>query len=197
MQGPRSRRLTRLYALLGVLAVVILGGLAITGTAPVLDAVLPSCPGDWSGATRVELGGHSADVLLEGRPYRVGGQALLDNSLRGARSRATDGHPLVVTASITAPSREALGDAAFTCFRVSRGGEIWARRPTTSRTQTLADGYPPGATPPVPNEAWQQAIATDGPEWPDGEHVALELWANVNGRRYVFVIPPFALMRGG
>jgi hypothetical protein len=29
-----------------------------------------------------------------------------------------------------------------------------------------------------------------------GDIVGLELWANVNDRPYVFVLPPFALMKG-
>jgi hypothetical protein len=107
-----------------------------------------------------------------------------------------DRHPLTVTASISASSRDALGDPAFTCFRAIRGGDVWARRPTTHPTQTMADGYPPGAAPPVNNEAWRMASATDGPEWPGGETVSLELWVSANGQQYVFVLPPFALMKG-
>jgi hypothetical protein len=41
------------------------------------------------------------------------------------------------------------------------------------------------------------ASAMDGPEWPDGGSVKLELWVSVNGAQYIFVLPPFALMRGG
>jgi hypothetical protein len=41
------------------------------------------------------------------------------------------------------------------------------------------------------------AVANDGPEWPSGDQISLELWASVDGRQYVFVLPPFALTRGG
>jgi hypothetical protein len=40
------------------------------------------------------------------------------------------------------------------------------------------------------------ASINDGPEWQDGDRIDLELWAAVNGRDYVFVLPPFALTRG-
>lgn len=194
MEQARPPKFTRRYLVLSVLA------LAVIGAAPVIERSWPWCPVDWSDASRIELGGPSADVLLDGRPYRVGGQAALDYMLRVITSPLDQlragRHPLVVTASISAPSREALGDPVFTCFRATRGGEVWAGRPTTHGTQTAADGYPPGAPPPARNEAWRQAVANDGPEWPDGDRIGLELWASVNGRRYVFVIPPFALMKG-
>jgi hypothetical protein len=67
----------------------------------------------------------------------------------------------------------------------------------TYSTQTMADGDPPGAQPRTRNDAWRMAVANDGPEWPDGDLISLELWASVNGRPYVFVLPPFALMKGG
>jgi hypothetical protein len=41
------------------------------------------------------------------------------------------------------------------------------------------------------------ALANDGPEWPDGGQITVELWAIVHGRSYVFILPPFALMKGG
>ncbi len=41
------------------------------------------------------------------------------------------------------------------------------------------------------------ASANDGPEWPAGDRINLELWARVNGRLYIFVVPPFELMKGG
>lgn len=120
------------------------------------------------------------------RRYRA---ARLRSSQRDLATRPIAGgrHPLGVTASISASSRDALGEPVFTCFRVTRGSETWPRRPTTYGTQTLADGYPPGAQPPTPNEAWRMAVANDGPEWPDGDRIGLELWASVDGRRYVFV----------
>ena len=175
--------------------------LALTGTALVIERAWPWCPADWSDASRIDLGQSSGDVMLDGRPFRAGGSALLDymprivtsplDALRAGR------HPLGATASISAASREALGQPVFTCFRATRGSEVWARRPTTYGTQTLADALPPGAPPPAYNEAWRLAVANDGPEWPDGDPIGLELWASVNGRRYVFVIPPFDLMKGG
>jgi len=162
------------------------------------------CPTDWSGVSRVDLADSSGDVILGGKPFRVGGGALLDYGLHGLATPLDgllytlrgDHHPLTVTASIWAPSRDALGDPAFTCFRAIRGSDVWARRPTTYPTQTMADGYPPGAQPPADNEAWRMASATDGPEWPGGDTVSLELWVSANGQHYIFVLPPFALMKG-
>lgn len=193
-----GRGLGRRYAIASFLI------LALIGSALAMVRPWTWCLVDWSDAPRVELSGSSDDVILDGRPYRVGGNALLDYGLRalvtpldrlayGVRGQH---HPLTVTASISADSREALGEPVFTCFQATRDGETWARRPTTHPTQTLADGYPPGAPPPPRNEAWRQAVADDGPEWPDGGRIDLEIWASVNGRRYVFVLPPFALMRG-
>lgn len=192
--------IARTHVVLGLLVLAVMGSALVVGRTSA-----GWCPTDWSDTPRMELGASSGDVLLDGRPYRVGGQALLDYMpralidpidhlaylLRGER------HPLSVTATISASSREALGDPAFTCFRATRGSEIWAGRPTTYPTQTMADGYPPGAPPPANNEAWRLAVHNDGPEWPDGGQISLELWASVNGRHYVFVLPPFALMRGG
>jgi hypothetical protein len=175
--------------------------LALTGSALVIERAWPWCPADWSGASRVDLGRSSGDVMLDGRPFRVGGLALLDYMPRIATSPLDQlragRHPLTATASISASSRDALGEPVFTCFRATRGSEAWARRPTTYGTQTLADGYPPGARPPAINEAWRLAVANHRPEWPDGDAIGLELWASVNGQRYVFVVPPFDLMKGG
>lgn len=192
LRGPRT------LGLLSLLLVLALGMFAI-------GQVREACPFDWSGATRIELNGEVGDVLLDGTPYRVGGHALLDYMPRALISPLDQltyrlnapGHPLGVGASISASSREALGDPAFTCVRVTHGSEVWARRPTTYDIQTLADGYPPGAPPPAQNEAWRSAYATGGPEWPTGDRIGLELWASVNGHRYVFVLAPFALLRGG
>ena len=59
-----------------------------------------------------------------------------------------------------------------------------------------SDGLPPGAPMPSSVEAWRQAVANDGPEWPDGGQISLELWLTVNGGRYIFVLPPIQLMKG-
>jgi len=56
-----------------------------------------------------------------------------------------------------------------------RGSEAWSRRPTTYPTQTLVDGYPPGAQLPNHIEAWRLAVINDGPEWLDGDRIGLEL----------------------
>jgi len=185
----------RPYAVLGLLV------LALSGTALVVERAWAWCPVDWSNASRIDLGNSSGDVILDGRPFQVGGSALLDYMPRIVTSpldaERASRHPLTATASISASSREALGEPVFTCFRVARGNEEWARRPTTYGTQTEADGLPPGAPQPAYNEAWRLAVANDGPEWPDGDPISLELWASVNGRRYVFVIPPCDLMKGG
>lgn len=200
MEQLRARRgFARRYVLLAVALLVVIGS-ALAITRP-----WTTCPTDWSSASRVELRASFGIVLLDGTPYRVGGQALLDYMpralinpidvviyrLRGER------HPLAITATISAPSRVELGSPEFTCFRATRDGEVWARRPTTYGTQTLADGDPPGAQPRASNEAWRMALVNDGPEWPDGDHINLELWASVNGGRYIFVLPPIALQRGG
>ncbi|HAL28605.1 MAG TPA: hypothetical protein DGB72_08610 [Gemmatimonadetes bacterium] len=188
------RRFARRYVVLGLTL------LAIIGSAVLIERPWTLCPASWSGASRIDLGG-SADVMLDGSPFRVGGGAALDYMPRVMTSPLdqlrADRHPLTITASISASSRDTLGEPEFTCFRATRGSELWAGRPTTYGTQTLADGYPPGAPPPTNNEAWRSAVLSDGPEWPDGDRIGLELWASVNGRRYVFVLPPFVLMKGG
>jgi hypothetical protein len=190
----------RRYAVPGLVVLVVIGSALFVGR-----PWATWCPTDWGGTSRVDLTGPSGDVMLDGRPYRVGANALLDYMPRALidpldfvlyRLRG-EHHPLGVTATISAFSRDALGDPAFTCFRVTRGGEIWSRRPTTYPTQTSADGLPPGAPVPSSIEAWRLAVANDGPEWPDGGQITLELWVTVNGGRYVFVLPPIALMRGG
>jgi hypothetical protein len=164
------------------------------------------CPVDWSDATRVDLVGSSTDVTVDGTVYRVGAFALLDYMPHGFNNRFElwlyqvfhgERHPLTARASVEAISRDALGSPEFTCFRATHGADVWARRPTTYGTQTMADGYPPGAPSPVPNEAWRQASADDGPEWPAGDLVGLEVWASIRGHHYVFVLPPFALSKGG
>ena len=182
---------------------VILGALtlAVIGTALVVEQPWTWCPSDWSDASRIHLGSSGGYVVLDGQEFQVGGSALLDYMPRIVTSpldRApANRHGLGINASISASSRDALGDPAFTCFRVTNGSESWARRPTTYGTQTAADGYPPGAPSPVPNFAWRMASLNDGPEWPDGDRIELELWAVVGGRHYVFVLPPFSLMKGG
>jgi len=185
----------RVFAAVGVIA------LAVIGTALVVAQPWTQCPSDWSGATRIHLSSSGGFVVLEGREFQVGGGAMLDYMPRIVTSpldqARANRHGLGINASIWASSRDALGEPAFTCFRATRGAEVWARRPTTYGTQTMADGYPPGAPSPVPNSAWRMASVSDGPEWPDGDRIDLELWATVNGRDYVFVLPPFALMRGG
>jgi hypothetical protein len=193
---PFRPRFARGYVVLGLLV------LALTGSALVIERVWPWCPADWSDAPRIDLGGpYGGDVMLDGKPFRVAASALLDYMPRMVTSPVDQlrarRHPLGVTATISASSRDALGEPVFTCVRVTRGSEVWAGRPMTWGTQTLSDGYPPGAPPPARNEAWRLAVANDGPEWPDGDRIDLELWASVNGRRYVFVLPPFALGRGG
>jgi hypothetical protein len=195
-QMPVPRRTWNRYVVLGVLA------FALTATALVIEWAWPWCPADWSDAPRIDLGGtYGGGVMLDGKPFRISVSALLDYMPHGTftpldQLRAPR-HPLGVTATIAAASRRALGEPVFTCFRATRGSEVWARRPTTWGTQTAADGYPPGALPPPSNEAWRLAVASDGPEWADGDRIGLEVWARVNGRRYVFVLPPFALGRGG
>jgi hypothetical protein len=188
-------RSARGFTIVGVLA------LAVIGTAVVVERPWTWCPSDWSAAARIHLSSPGAYVVLDGREFQVGGDALLDympRMLTSPLDQARAGrHPLTIVGSISAPSRDALGDPAFTCFRVTRGSDVWARRPTTHGTQTMADGYPPGAPSPIPNNAWRMASINDGPEWPDGDRIELELWATVSGRHYVFVLPPSALMRGG
>ena len=184
-----------------VLAVVML---TLIGGAFAIVQPWSGCPSDWTDASRIELPSSAGDVMLDGKPFRVGGHALLDDmprivdtplerlryQMRGER------HPLGITASISAPSRMTLGEPVFTCFRVTRDGAAWASRPTTHGVQQLSDGDPPGAQPRANNDAWRMASATDGPEWQAGDRIDLELWARVNGRHYIFVVPPFELMKG-
>jgi hypothetical protein len=192
--GTRLRS-ARAFAVLGFLTI------AVTGTALVVQRPWTRCPSDWRDAARVHLTSSGGYVVLDGREFQVGGDALLDympHFVTSPLDQARAGqHPLTVVASISASSRDALGDPEFDCFRVTRGNEVWARRPTTHGTQTMADGYPPGAPSPIPNNAWRMASVNDGPEWPDGDRIELEFWATVSGRHYVFVLPPFALMKGG
>ena len=94
-------------------------------------------------------------------------------------------------------SRDALGDAQFTCVRLTHGDELWARRPTTYDVTALSDGYPPGAPSPVPNPAGRMGARSDGPEWPAGDLIGLEVWVSVRGHHYTFVGPPFPLGKGG
>lgn len=187
--------MARRHVVLGLTILALIGGVLL-----VERPWTTWCPTDWSDASRIELGGASSNVVIDDTAFSVGGSALLDYGLRVMTSPLDElragRHPLTVVASISAPSRGALGDPAFTCFRVVHGKEVWSRRPTTYPTQTLADALPPGAPPPAYNEAWRMAFANDGPEWPDGDQIGLELWANINDRHYVFVIPPFALMKG-
>lgn len=184
--------------------VVGLAVLAIVGSTLVLARPWSWCPLDWSGASRIELTAKFADVTLD-RQYRIGGDALLDYGSRVLTTPVDqlvyriqgERHPLTVIANISAESRDALGQPEFTCVRATLGSATWSQRPTTHSTQTLADGYPPGAPPPHPNEAWRQAVANDGPEWPAGEPIGLELWLSVRGQRYVVALPPFVLRKGG
>jgi hypothetical protein len=193
MEQVRQRRVARRYV---VLAVTLL---AVLASGVVIVRPWTLCPVDWTGAARVDLSG-SGDVVLDGSPFRVGGGAALDYMPRAVaptdQVRASQ-HPLGITATISAPSRDALGEPEFTCLRATHGNELWAGRPRTYGTQTLADGDPPGAPLPAINEAWRLAVLSDGPEWLAGDQIGLELWATVHGRRYVFVVPPFALMKGG
>ncbi len=172
---------------------------AIIGSAILIERPWAACPTDWSNAARIDLGS-SSDLTLDGSHFQVGGDAALDYMPRGAspfdRLRG-DRHPLTITATIGASSRDALGAAEFTCFRATHGNDLWAGRPTAYGTQTTADGYPPGAPLPTNNEAWRLAVLSDGPEWPAGDQIGLEFWASVHGQRYVFVLPPLALIRGG
>ena len=195
LQALVRLRSARTFVVLGLLAV------AVVGTVLIVEQPWTSCPSDWGDTPRLTLGSSGGYVVLDGRDFQVGGGALLDYMPRIVTSpldQARAGrHPLSINASIGAISRDALGEPVFTCFRVRRGTEVWARRPTTYGIQTMADGYPPGAPSPVPNNAWRMASISDGPEWPDGDRIELELWATVSGRHYVFVLPPFALMRGG
>jgi len=130
--GTRLRS-ARAFAVLGFL------GIAVTGTALVVQQPWTWCPSDWSDAARVHLGASGGYVVLDGQEFQVGGNALLDYMPRLVTSpldQARAGrHPLGVTASISASSRDALGDPAFTCFRVTRGSEAGhaVPRPTERR----------------------------------------------------------------
>src|SRR3981081_2180457 len=110
---PKSRPLV---AALGVVA------LAAVGTALGVNHPWMQCPSDWSDAARIHLSSSGGYVVLDGREFQVGGGALLDYMPRMVTSPLDQGrggrHPLTVVAHISASSRDALGDPAFTCFRV-------------------------------------------------------------------------------
>ena len=170
-----------------VIGVVALG---IVALALALNNARPACPADWAGAQRIEIKGSSADVALDGHPYRVGGRALLDYMPRTGPPFPRPGeHPMGVNMSISAPNTAELDDPEFTCVRVTRGSGVWTKRPDNYGAQT-SQSYPAG-------EAWRNAYAYGGPEWPVGDVIGVELWATVRGQRYVFVLEPFALMKGG
>ena len=180
------RRFAR-YALVAVAAIVLAVAAIFVTRA---DA---SCPSNWGDAQRIEMTNSAASFTLEGTRYDVSASAMLDYM---PHSGPPSGHPLSVVAHIGAISREALGGPQFTCVRVTHGDEVWARRPTTYEVTTLADGYPPGAPSPVPNPAGRMGARGDGPEWPAGDLIGLEVWIDVGGHHYVFVAPPFPLMKG-
>ncbi len=153
-----------------------------------------SCPSDWSDAQRIEMTGGAAAFTVDGTAYNMSASALLNYM---PYSGPPSGHPLSVVAAIGAMSRDALGDAQFTCVRLTHGDELWARRPTTYEVTALADGYPPGAPSPVPNPAGRMGARGDGPEWAAGDLIGLEVWVSIRGHHYTFVGPPFALGKGG
>ncbi len=101
--SPRIR-----YLVLGPSRVVIAAALvAFVAGAIAVARPWSWCPSDWSGAARVELpDGFGTDVVLDGKPYRIGGTALLDYAPRGVFSpmdqvvamlRIPQRHPLTVT----------------------------------------------------------------------------------------------------
>src|SRR4030088_1698965 len=112
---PKSRPLV---AALGVVA------LAAVGTALVVAQPWMQCPSDWSDAARIHLSSSGGYVVLDGREFQVGGGALLDYMPRMVTSpldqARANRHGLGINASISASSREALGEPAFTCFRATR-----------------------------------------------------------------------------
>lgn len=184
---PTPRHLRR-YALFAIAAVLI------AAVAVVITRADSSCPSDWSDAQRIEMTGGAAAFTLDGIRYEVSASAMLDYM---PHSGPPSGHPLSVVAHIGANSREALGDPQFTCVRVTHGEDAWARRPSTYEVRTLADGYPPGAPSPIPNPAGRMGARGDGPEWPAGDLIGLEVWVTVRGHHYTIVAPPFPLMKGG
>lgn len=187
-----------------VVAFVIAVG--VVTTTVVLLSLRAPCPGD-PAATRVELG-RSADagIDVDGHSYRVSASALLDYmprsypvppSYSGPLKSQAVRHPLQIIATISAGSISDLGEPIVTCFRATRGTDVWSGRATTHGIQTAADGYPPGAPSPVPNRAWRLATSSDGPEWSESDSVTIEIWATIRGRPYVFVLTEPSLMKGG
>ena len=82
--------------------------------------------------------------------------------------------PLHVSVTISADDRFVLEGVRSTCVRVTRGGEIWSRQPYTNEVMAQPnDGY------------FRWDGATQGPEWPIGDTVHLELWMETVAGRYV------------
>lgn len=164
-------------------------------------AMSPSteCPSDSAEVSRIQLAGTTADVALEGKPYRLSANAFLEHGGTAGpsayRSSDADHYELAVNATISAPSREALDQPEFTCFLAVQDSDVWSRRPMTYPTQTMADGNPPGAPAPSPNEAWRRASVRNGPTWRAGSMIDLELWITVRSRHYVVTVPSVMLVK--
>lgn len=181
----------------GVAIVAVVAAVAIL--ASVAMTLSTDCPSDPAVVSRIQIVSTTADVVLEGRPYRFSANAFLEHGGTGAPSADTspdaNRYELAVNATISAPSRDALGQPEFTCLRAVQGTEVWSRRPMTYSTQTMADGYPPGAPAPSPNEAWRRASVRNGPTWSAGSVIDLELWITVRSRHYVVTVPSVMLVK--
>jgi hypothetical protein len=152
------------------------------------------CPLDWSGAQRVDVTNpySSADLIVNGRTFRVGGSALLDYMPRGFSGPLVRlgpaPHPLNVNLSVSGPTRADLEGAAVTCVRATHGAESWSRRPQNYEIQSPQWD--------APGDSWRNASAQEGPDWPAGDAIGLEAWVIIAGHRFVLVYAPFELMKG-
>lgn len=179
-----------------LVSVVAIAALLIT----VVVSDRTPCPSISTRFSRIQLADATADVVLEGGSYTVSARALLDQdpvtTSLSYRPPEAPRHRLTISATISAQSREALGQPEIVCIRATQGADAWSQRPTTYPTQTMADGYPPGAPSPSPNVAWRRAIVRNGPMWQAGSKVDLELWLTLRGRRYIVDLPPVVLVEG-
>src|SRR5438046_1777346 len=83
---------------------------ALIATAVLVEQPWTWCPTDWSDAPRIHLSSSGSYVVLDGREFQVGGDALLDYMPRIVTSpldqARANRHPLTIVASIWASSRD-------------------------------------------------------------------------------------------
>src|SRR5688572_22450592 len=165
-----------------VMLVVIIG--VVVALARTANA---ACPSDWTNVRRVpdENGRHGLGA--EG-PGTIGISALLDYMPHPnvPFNRSDQSHPLVALVTVSSNETE-LQRTTVECIRVFHGDDVWTKRPLLYPIQTS----------PSTGQAWRQAIANDGPEWPTGDAIRAEAWVTFVGRQLIFDFGSFVLMKGG